>query len=351
MKYKSSYPYIKGVYKRKRAKRIRLAALCLIVLLLAVKLNHIRADVFGSKGEDIIIDIPNGATSGEIVDLLKENGVIYYPRIFKFVSKKDNAGFQMGQHALNTGMSYKEVIRIISQVSTPLNSVTVTIPEGMELWQTAEKLANAFTEKGLAFDKEVFLQQAESFDFDFDFVKEIKRKENRLEGYLFPATYTFDDETTEIDVLLAMLNKFSSEFGDEFKARAKELGLTVDQVVTLASIVEREGASVQEFKTVSGVFHNRLKQNMKLQSCATVQYILKERKPILSTADTQIKSPYNTYLHAGLPIGPIAAPGAAAISAALYPEDTDYLYFVLKDGKHIFSRTFEEHQRAERSGS
>ena len=122
-------------------------------------------------------------------------------------------------------------------------------------------------------------------------------------------------------------------------------------MVTLASIVEREGASVEEFKTVSGVFHNRLKRKMKLQSCATVQYILKERKPVLSNADTQIKSPYNTYLNAGLPVGPIAAPGAAAIWAALYPEDTDYLYFVLKDGKHIFSRTYEEHKRAERSGS
>lgn len=117
-------------------------------------------------------------------------------------------------------------------------------------------------------------------------------------------------------------------------------------VVTLASIIEREGASTEEFKTVSSVFHNRLKNKMRLESCATVQYVLGERKEILSTADTRIKSPYNTYLNFGLPVGPIASPGAAAMEAALYPADTDYLYFRLNNGQHVFSKTYREHMQA-----
>jgi len=144
-----------------------------------------------------------------------------------------------------------------------------------------------------------------------------------------------------------MLQKLQSVYTQGFADRAKELGLTMDDVLTLASIVEREGASSEEFKTVSSVFHNRLAKKMKLESCATVQYILGERKEILSIADTRIKSPYNTYMNFGLPTGPIASAGEAAIEAALYPTQTDYLYFRLKDGKHVFSKTFREHQQVQ----
>ena len=118
----------------------------------------------------------------------------------------------------------------------------------------------------------------------------------------------------------------------------------------MASMVEREAASTEEMSTVAGVFYNRLKKDMKLESCASVQYILKERKTVLSTADTKIKSPYNTYLNSGLPVGPISSPGKASLEAALYPEDTEYMYFVLgKEGKHIFSKTYEEHLAAIKS--
>ena len=124
-------------------------------------------------------------------------------------------------------------------------------------------------------------------------------------------------------------------------------GMTLDNVITMASIIERETNSDTERAKVAGVFYNRLKQNMKLQSCATVQYVLGERKAVLSIADTQIDSPYNTYLYSGLPAGPIANPGIDCIKAALEPESTDYLYFVAgKDGKHIFSKTYEEHLAA-----
>ena len=124
--------------------------------------------------------------------------------------------------------------------------------------------------------------------------------------------------------------------------------MTPYDVVVLASIIEREAAKASEQAHVSSVFHNRLKRGQLLESCATVQYVLKERKPVLSIADTKIDSPYNTYKYAGLPVGPIAVPGAGAIHAALYPsDDDDYYFFAQPDGTHIFSKTFTEHMRAQ----
>ncbi|OGO77563.1 MAG: hypothetical protein A2Y23_15720 [Clostridiales bacterium GWB2_37_7] len=124
--------------------------------------------------------------------------------------------------------------------------------------------------------------------------------------------------------------------------------MTLDQVVILASIIEREAKWDKDRKTISAVFHNRLKKNMKLESCATVQYLLKDQKPDLTYEDLKVDSPYNTYMYAGLPIGPISSPGAKSIEAALYPDDVDYLFFfVSKDGSHIFSRTYEEHLNAQ----
>ena len=185
---------------------------------------------------------------------------------------------------------------------------------------------------------------AEKLDYDSPFTKEIPNRENRYEGYLFPDTYEFDASATGEDITKRMLLRFSEIWTDEYKNRAKELGMTMDEVVILASIIEREAGNEGEMGKVSSVFHNRLNIDMPLQSCATVQYILKERKSVLSVEDTKIDSPYNTYMYKGLPKGPIASPGKAAINAALYPETTDYLYFkVTSDGVTVFSKTLEEH--------
>ena len=152
---------------------------------------------------------------------------------------------------------------------------------------------------------------------------------------------------SEREIIDAFLAAFDAQFTGEFNARAKAIGKTVDEIVTMASIVERESNTSEDRNKIAGVFYNRLEQNMRLQSCATVQYILKERKEKLSTNDTQIKSPYNTYINNGLPIGPIASPGTECIRAALYPEKTDALYFVLgSDGKHVFSAEYDEHLQA-----
>ncbi len=343
--------YIQSVKSKKKTHKIRLLLFAAAFILLFVKVYDIKQDVFGGGGNntEVIVGIEQGATSRQIAQALKDNKIIKYSLIFRLVSKAASAeeNFRYGSHTLRGNMSYSEIINTVSKTAAPSDAITVTIPEGSEIKQTAEKLYQAFTDKGIPFDKERFFKECEDGEFDFVFVKDIKRTQNRLEGYLFPATYTFTSKTDEHEAITTMLQKLQSIYTQEYADRAAQLGLTMDQVLTLASIIEREGASVEEFKTVSSVFHNRLEKKMKLESCATVQYILGERKEILSIADTRIKSQYNTYLNFGLPAGPIASAGQAAIEAALFPAQTDYLYFRLKDGRHIFSKTYREHQQAE----
>jgi len=191
---------------------------------------------------------------------------------------------------------------------------------------------------------------------NFREAQENPQRENKLEGYLFPDTYFFDPKAGERAIIEKFLDNFDAKFKPEFYERAKELNMTVDEVIILASIIERETALPEERPIVSSVFHNRLKSSdpnlKKLESCATVQYVLYKTqgkmKEKLSDEDTKIDHPYNTYLYEGLPPGPICCPGLASIEAALYPdEESEYLYFVAKgDGSHEFSRTLAEHLEA-----
>jgi UPF0755 protein len=185
----------------------------------------------------------------------------------------------------------------------------------------------------------------------------LPKREFKLEGYLFPDTYIFDIKAGEKTIINRMLARFDEIFKPEYIEKAKNLGMSIDQVVILASIIEREAKESYERKTISGIFHNRLKSKdpnlKKLQSCATIQYILLNRDGIvkekITDEDTKIKHPYNTYQIEGLPPGPICAPGKDSIEAALSPEETDFYYFVAKgDGTHEFSRTLKEHQAATR---
>ncbi|WP_243467136.1 endolytic transglycosylase MltG [Acetivibrio straminisolvens] len=208
-------------------------------------------------------------------------------------------------------------------------------------------------------DKEDFIEACNTEEFEYKFLKDIPdspERKNRLEGYLFPDTYFFDPKGGERAIIEKFLDNFDAKFKPEFYERAKELNMTVDEVIILASIIERETALPEERAIVSSVFHNRLKSSnpelKKLQSCATVQYVLYntqgKMKEKLSDEDTKINHPYNTYLFEGLPPGPICSPGLAAIEAALYPdEESEYLFFVAKgDGSHEFSKTLAEHLEA-----
>ncbi len=316
-----------------------------ISLMLCAWIILVAWEFFGlapGRGSEVMVNIPKGASVSEIADILKEERVIRSSLLFKIQTKfsKDGYVFQQGGHLVGKGMSYWGIVKELCSVPdvSEDETINILIPEGYEAKQIAETL-----EKHGLVDKERFLELLEKGDFDFDFVSEIDREENRLEGYLFPATYEIGLWETEWDIINKMLKAFETYVIPIYDAADTKYSL--DEVVTFASIVEREAANDNERGKVASVFHNRLKINMALGSCATVQYIIKERKDVLSNADTKIKSPYNTYINTGLPIGPIASPGVSSIKAVLYPEDTDYLYFAARaDGsENVFSKTHDEH--------
>jgi UPF0755 protein len=169
----------------------------------------------------------------------------------------------------------------------------------------------------------------------------------KAEGYMFPDTYRIAAGTSEEQLVKIMVSQFDQQFTPAMRQRAAELGISVRDIIIMASLVEKEARVEKERPIIAGVFYNRLKQSMPLQSCATIQYILGYAKPELTVADTELPSPYNTYLNPGLPPGPIANPGLASINAVLYPAETEYLYFVAdKNGSHRFSRTYDEHLAA-----
>ncbi len=316
-----------------------------VAIAVVVWLIVVLCDVFGwgfNGGKKVMVEIPDGCSVQEIAQILKKEDVIDFEFAFRLYEKLgDNHLFRKGGHILDKGMGYGEIIDKLTDVpDVETGIVRVVIPEGFEVRQIAERLA----EQGLV-DKERFIDEAENGEFDHWFVNEIKRGENRLEGYLFPATYEFYINESEHDIICRMLDTFEEKVVPLYTSADTEM--TLDSVVTLASIVEREAANDGERKRIASVFYNRMDVDMTLSSCATVQYIIKERKPVLSNSDIQIKSDYNTYINKGLPVGPIASPGVQSVEAALFPEDSDYLYFAARaDGsENVFSKTGEEHMR------
>lgn len=291
---------------------------------------------------EISVTIPDGAGSYVVSEILSENGAIKYPAVFRVLSKLGgfDGQYKPGQLTLHKNMSYKEILNML--VVSDRNTISVTIPEGY----TIKQIAKTLSESGIC-GKDDFYGALNPNLYEYKFLSDIREREMKLEGYLFPATYEFAPSSDPQTVVNTMLEAFDETFKPEYYDRAAQMNRTVDEIITMASIIERETNSDTERAKVAGVFYNRLNADKKLESCATVQYILGENKAVLSISDTQIDSPYNTYKYSGLPIGPIASPGEDCIKAALYPEKTDAFYFLLgNDGKHIFSKTYEEHQKA-----
>lgn len=314
---------------------------CLISAFLFISAFFVFADVSGIlPGAEVKINVEEGEGLKTVAAKIKKSGVIYFAPLFEIYARAKgfDTKIKAGEHTMEKNMGYEKAVSVLTCVSENSGDITFTVPEGFEIYRLAEKAADV-----LDIPAEEFLS-AQNDEFSFDFLSEIPMRENRLEGYLFPDTYRIKKDSSAKELIEKMLSRFSEIWTDEFTARSKDLGMTTDEVIILASIIEREAGSKEEMGKVSSVFHNRLKIGMPLQSCATVQYILKERKDVLSIEDTKISSPYNTYINTGLPIGPISSPGKDAITAALYPEDTDYYYFkVGEDGKTVFSKTLKEH--------
>jgi UPF0755 protein len=221
-----------------------------------------------------------------------------------------------------------------------------TVPEGYTVIQVVDLLVR----KGFA-DPAKLTQIVKEAPMVFPYTIRSKLVKQPLEGFLFPDTYQYHKGMSEEAIVTMMLRRFESNFGPDLQARAAELKMSVPEAVTLASIIEREARVPAERPIISAVYHNRLKIGMKLDADPTVRYALDHPGDIVTFKDLEVNSPYNTYKNAGLPPGPIAAPGLASIRAALYPADVPYLYFVAKNdgtGAHEFSRTLAEHVRAVR---
>lgn len=190
--------------------------------------------------------------------------------------------------------------------------------------------------------KKDFLEAAKK-DYDYDFL-EGKPSTVDLEGFLYPDTYIFEKDVTADEVVGKMLENFDKKLTADIKAKADKSDLSLYEIVTLASVVEREVAKPSDRRLVASVFSNRLEIGMALESCATIQYITGENKKQFTYAETRVASPYNTYINRGLPPGPIGSPSIDSILAVIEPEDSGYLYFLSADGTTYFSRTFEEHE-------
>lgn len=336
--------------KRKVIKNAARFSIFVLVIVIAAALmvfnyynSNLQAADDNTAQKEIII--AKGSSIKNIAAQLENQGIIRNANVFALYSKlSDKASkIKAGKYMLSSSMTVEEIVNKLASGKAETNAVRFTIPEGFELRQIVDRLEA----EGLV-DKAEFYEALNKSEFNYEFLKGMPKRENNLEGYLFPDTYEVFKNATEKEIINKMLGRFDQVFTEEYRQRAKELNMTLDQVVTLASIIEREAKLDKERKTISAVFHNRLKKNIKLQSCATVQYLLKEQKENLTYKDLEIDSPYNTYIYAGLPKGPIASPGAKSIEAALYPEKVDYLYFVAnKDGSHVFTKTYQEHLNAQ----
>lgn len=342
---KSAMERKKQAAKKKKNRRIVLKVIVAVIVVgIVVAGGYFYTDYRpGGQSGEVVVTIPEGSGTTKIAQILNKDGLISSELFYRLMSKIRGVDgkYNFGKFKINKSAGYEEIFDTLTQSGQNVDAVKVTIPEGYEIY----KIADTLEEKGLI-DKDKFYYLVDYGEFDYEFVKDIPERDNRLEGYLFPSTYEFvpGDEYGIINEMLAQFEKVYAKYQD----RAKEINMTMDETVTLASIIEREALGDEDRKLVSSVFHNRLdsEEYPYLQSCATVQYVLKERKPVLSVEDTKIDSPYNTYINKGLPVGPIASPGEKSIEAALYPEDTDYLFFVLgSDNKHHFSRTYEEHMQ------
>jgi UPF0755 protein len=244
-------------------------------------------------------------------------------------------------------MTNDEIINILGTQGEQKATIKFTIPEGFSVQQIGQRLED----EGIV-TKDEFYDAVNNVTYDYRFFSEIPTdREYRLQGYLFPDTYEIYEDATATDIVSRMLSRFDSIITAEAYDQAEELGYTLDEIIILASLIEKEAKMESERPTIAGVMYNRLDIGMPLQIDATVQYILSQgmyQAIRLTYADLEVDSPYNTYKYKGIPVGPISNPGNKAIEAALNPESHDYFYYLLTNpetGEHVFNRTLEEHNR------
>jgi UPF0755 protein len=285
------------------------------------------------------ISISKGMSLNSVINLLHKNNLIVNKNVLKAKILIRGLASKVPTGTFLIEGKVSDAILIDSIFNKGPIKLKLTIPEGTSakkifesinlLLKTDHRFDNLFTEKNI--------------------LNKYNISGSSLEGYLYPNTYFFFNDTSPADIVDTLVSQFWIEFDQKLLNRANELGLSVHEVVTLASIIEGEAMLDSERSTISSVYHNRLKINMKLQADPTIQYIIEGPPKTLSTRDLRIKSPYNTYQNYGLPPGPINNPGIQSIKAALYPLETDYLFFVAQgDGSHKFTTNERDHEAAKR---
>lgn len=304
-----------------------------------------------AAGQPVHVVVEKGATTADIAGMLAAQGVIDNALMFRYRARKTGVDgtLKPGGYDLATGMPYDAVLEKLA-AGPPIVTIDVPIPEGF----TARQIAARFAERaGVPADELTALVTTGASEFAADHPYLADAYGGSLEGFLFPATYTVKPGVTARQVVEMMLDHFDSQVSGLDLSFAESRGLDLVDVVTIASILEREAQLPAEFPLVSSVIYNRLKKPMRLQLCATVLYTLPEGTQSLTNADLEEDSPYNTYIHDGLPVGPISNPGMAALTAAAAPADTKYLYYVLTgaDGSQTFTETYDQFLKAKTSST
>ena len=332
----------------KKSGKVAIIAVLLVLVILAagclVWVNSISKPVDPDNTELVRIEVPSGAGTEKIGNLLADAGVIDSVLNFRIKSKLvgNDGNYKAGVYEFSPSMSMDEMMKHLLE-GKAAESVRFTIPEGSSVKETAEIIAAT----GVCTVDE-FMAAASSGEFQFPFLNGIPACPTQLEGYLYPDTYDVYKTEAPRDIIMRLLTRYE-QIWNEVKAVAAEnpqaAGYTDHQLIIIASLIEEEAKLDNERPLVSSVIYNRLTKGMNLQFCSTVQYALGKHKERLYYSDLEVDSPYNTYKVAGLPAGPICSPGKASIEAALNPEATDYLYFVVSsagDGSHNFAATGDD---------
>ncbi len=303
------------------------------------------------------IEIKQGSSLSSIARVLFDEGIIRNKFVFQMYVDLQDMGSSLiaGTYEFSPSMTMDDIIKILGEGGEGREIIKVTFTEGMTAMDIAETLEN----KGILDEdtKKTFLElcnDKEEFA-DYKVLDSVINSEDEgerkylLEGYLFPDTYEIYADAQPVDIINKLLSRFDDIFTLDYEDRAKELGMDINDVMALASIIEWESLP-KDFKKISAIFHNRLKEKMQFDSCATLRYVTGEKKLVYTEEEKNIDSPYNTYRNAGLPLGPVANPGKKAIEAALYPEEEfmeqGYLYFCNKDpetGDLAFAKDLDEH--------
>lgn len=310
----------------------------LVLVWVSVDLLYFLRTPASSDPVEVIVEVPIGTSLPALTVMLEEKGVVRNAAKFRWLARLKGAAnkIKAGEYQLSTGLRPIELLDKLVRGEIILHQIT--FPEGYTIKQMAQLLAA----QNLA-EADLFIAATT----DADFVHQLGIQASSLEGYLFPDTYRFARGLPAESIVRSMVTRFGEYFGPAQEDQARQLGYTRHQVVILASVVEKETAVAAERPLIAGVFMNRLRRRIRLQSDPTVIYGIKDFDGNLTRVHLNTDSPYNTYTRQGLPAGPICNPGAASIEAALNPTPTPYLYFVAKkDGTHHFSATLAEHNAA-----